>query len=298
KFIVLHPPVPVHKSGGFGGGFAVSPRAWLAIFIIFFVFTFVLTFVTVRDVAGNRDSLTPVGADVFHFPKPVVEALIHYASENISYSAGRMTADEVRYVAGVLGRCAVPCNFLVFGLTYEMHLWNSLNHGGRTIFVDESAYLVSKIDERFPHFEAYDVHFSTKVGDLSDLIEYQRKEVAGECRPVQNLLFSDCKLAINDMPNHVYDVVWDVILVDGPRGYQADSPGRIASIFTAAVLARSKTGAAGTHVLVHEIGRELERVCSDEFLCRENLVEIRDSLAHFVVGKSNAGEISAGFCSN
>ncbi|CAA0807504.1 Protein IRX15-LIKE [Striga hermonthica] len=214
-----------------------------------------------------------------------------------------MSSAELGLVAAVLRRCpSSPCSLLVFGVTHETPLWAALNHGGRTVFVGESAYLVSKLEERNPSLEAYDVHYGTKVSELYDLLEYSRREASGECRPEQNLLFSDCRLAVNDLPNHVYDVAWDVILVDGPRGYCASAPGRMAAIFSAAVLARSKRGGAGageTHVLVHEIEREAERVCSDEFLCRENLVEKVENLGHFVIGKLNSGGGDGGhFCSS
>lgn len=162
--------------------------------------------------------------------------------------------------------------------------------------------MISNYEKNFTDFEGYDVQYTTKVSNSKHLVEYARIHRTDECRPVQNLLFSECKLAINDLPNHLYEIEWDVILIDGPRGYSEKMPGRMAAIFTAAVMARSKgrrgerkVGKTGvTEVFVHDYGREVERVFSEEFLCQENLIEVKDSLAHFVV-KEIHGE-SFQFC--
>ncbi|KAI3994548.1 hypothetical protein MKX01_028292 [Papaver californicum] len=134
---------------------------------------------------------------------------------------------------------------------------------------------------------------------MKQLLISTREQQKNECRPVQNLLFSECKLGINDLPNHIYDVSWDVILVDGPRGYSPTAPGRMSAVFTAGVLARScKRNGAGdmrtTHVFVHDVHREVERVSSDEFLCRENLVESVDALRHFALGRMESNSTQLG----
>ncbi|KAG8095345.1 hypothetical protein GUJ93_ZPchr0012g21367 [Zizania palustris] len=123
-----------------------------------------------------------------------------------------MPGADVRAIAAVLKR-RVPCNLLVFGLSGETPLWRALNHGGRTVFLDENQYYVSYLEGRHPGLEAYDVAYTATVLDAA------RVARAAECRPVQNILFFDCRLAINDLPNSLYDIAWDVILVDGPRGY-------------------------------------------------------------------------------
>lgn len=91
------------------------------------------------------------------------------------------------------------------------------------------------------------------------------------CRPVQNLLFSDCKL---DLPDQLYGVTYDVILMDGPMGYNPSALGRMLTIFTAAVMVRSARGRANattTEVFVHNYERDVEKVYSEKFPCRKNL---------------------------
>lgn len=304
KFIVLHPSIHKHATAG---GPSPHPNHRLWLFTLLSLFSFALTFSLfttlpyTRTTASSTAAAGAGAASTHPLPKPIFDALLHYAGTTAQNSTNpsRMSSAELNTIAAVLRRCSTPCNLLVFGLTHETLLWHALNIHGRTTFVDESAYFISKLEEKHPGIEAYDVQFTTKVSDLHDLIDYSKSELRNECRPVQNLLFSECKLAINDLPNHVYDVAWDVILVDGPRGYFPKAPGRLAGIFTAGVLARSKrTGADKTHVFVHEFDREVERVSSNEFLCSENLVETVDLLGHFVVEKRNYGVNNFQFCRN
>lgn len=294
KSILLHPSVA--KSGAGCWQTPPSHRTWLVIFVLLFLF-FAFTLFTTKDaVAADRTTAHAVAESKSQLPRSVFDALLQYASDNGTVS-GRLSSAELKSVASVLRSCANPCNFLVFGITHETLLWDSLNHNGRTVFIEESSYLVSKLEEKHPGIEVYDVQFTTKVSELRDLMEHFKLKSRSECRPVQNLLFSECRLALNDLPNHIYDVAWDVILIDGPRGYFSEAPGRMAAIFTAGVLARSKkVGSASTHVFVHEIDREAERVCSEKFLCAENLTEKKDLLAHFVVGRMEANGFN--FCSN
>lgn len=306
KFIVLQPSI--HKQG------VASHRVWLLAFISFFTLAFALTLLTAKDgvsgVTGNGGSSSIAAAAVAAdgkspLPEHIFDTLLHYASVNGTAASSRMTGAELSSVAAVIRRCnsnKSPCNMLVFGLSHETLLWNSLNYNGRTVFVGENAYFVSKLEERHPEIEAYDVQFTTKVSEMYELLAYSKEQIKEECKPVQNLLFSDCKLAVNDLPNHIYDVPWDIILIDGPLGFTPTSPGRMSAIYTAAVFARSKRNNNGgdqgqTHVFVHEFNRAVEKIYSQEFLCRQNLVETKDSLAHFVVGKLESNS-KFEFCPN
>ncbi|PON67184.1 IRX15/IRX15L/IGXM [Trema orientale] len=296
KLILLHPYIL--KQGN-------SNRLWLLAFVSFFTVAFLLTLIYTRDsttttaAAAASSAAIPTagfsGGGGSPLPNTVINTLLHYASR--SNDTFKMSFGELKPIADVLRKCSPPCNLLVFGLTHETLLWKALNHNGRTVFIDENRYYAAYYEQLHPEIDAYDVQYTTKASETRELIALARDQIRNECRPVQNLLFSDCRLGLNDLPNHVYDVDWDVILVDGPRGDWADAPGRIQPIFTAGVLARSKKGGnPKTHVFVHDFRKGLERVCGDEFLCRENLVESSDLLGHYVVERMDQNSFQ--FCRN
>ncbi|CAN6909290.1 unnamed protein product [Brassica oleracea] len=294
KLILVHPYIQKQTS---------SNRLWLLAFVSFFTIAFLLTLLYTTDtiissknssvvssVANSAVSNTPTS----QLPTSAINALLHYASR--SNDSFHMSYGEMKSISDVLRRCAPPCNLLVFGLTHETLLWKSLNHNGRTVYIEENRYYAAYFEEIHPEIEVFDVQYTTKAREARELVSAVKQAARNECRPVQNLLFSDCKLGLNDLPNHVYDLDWDVILVDGPRGDGGDVPGRMSSIFTAAVLARSKKSGGNhkTHVFVHDYYREIERLCGDEFLCRENLVESNDMLAHYVLERMDKN--STHFC--
>ncbi|CAH9060528.1 unnamed protein product [Cuscuta epithymum] len=286
KFILLRPLI--QKQGG-----GCSGRVWLlTAFISLFSGALFLTLFYARDyilkpsvpVVSSTVSVTGGNPPI---PKSVARALVYYASQ--SNSTDRMSYADIKWISDILRQCSPPCNFLVFGLTHETLLWQALNSNGRTVFIDENRYYAAYFEEKYPEIEAYDVQYTTRLSEFEALISAVKRQSRNECRPVQNLLFSECKLGLNDLPNNLYEVDWDVILVDGPRGYWPEAPGRMSAIFTAGVLARSKKGGnPKTHVLVHDYNQRVDKMVSDEFLCRENLVKSEEMIGHFVVEKMDS----------
>lgn len=303
KLIFFHPSIHTKQNNNNGVSLS-SHRLWFIFFLSFFTLAFTLTLInSTLPTHHLHSSAAAAFSSAAPLPPSVADALLHYASLANSSAAGaasggHMSSAEVASIAAALRHCSPGCNFLIFGLTHESLLWQALNHNGRSVFLDESEFLVSRFEQSHPGIEAYDVQYTTKVKDFPELLSAAKSQVKDECRPVQNLLFSDCKLGINDFPNHIYEVPWDVILVDGPRGYFPAAPGRMSAIFTAGVLSRSKKGGgvSNTHVFVHDFGREVERIFSDEFLCQENLVETVDSLGHFLLETMEVQRFQ--FCAN
>lgn len=289
KLILLHPYI--QKQGS-------SNRFWALAFVSFLTLASLLTVIYTREskiTASVVSASTITSSSTPPLSKAVAMALVHYASN--SNNTEHMSYTDMKYIADVLQKCSQPCNLLVFGLTHETRLWKALNHNGRTVFIDENRYYAAYIEEKYPEIEAYDVQYTTKLSEMKELIAGVKEQVRNECRPVQNLLFSECKLGLNDLPNQFYEVEWDVILVDGPRGYWPEAPGRMSAIFTASVLARSKKGGnPKTHVFVHDFNQQVDRITSDEFLCKENLVKSKDMLGHFVLERMDANSFQ--FCRN
>ncbi|GLJ27250.1 hypothetical protein SUGI_0534660 [Cryptomeria japonica] len=286
KLVVLQSTIQrLHKHGH---------RLWVLAFISFLTFVsfaaFLVKEINFFQARSFESKVIFNAAKRSDIPMDVIEALVHYAGTN---SSAQMSQEEIGEIAhSVLKKR--PCNLLVFGLGHESFLWRILNYGGRTVFLDESEMWVNGLEEKHPEMEVYEVQYTTKVSESEQLLALAKEQIKTDCRPVQNLLFSDCKLGLIDLPNDLYKVSWDVILIDGPRGYFPGAPGRMSAIFTASVLGRSKKEFKATDIFVHDFNRQVEKVYSNEFLCRENQVSSIGNLAHYSI--QTMGMDSVNFC--
>ncbi|XP_028790676.1 glucuronoxylan 4-O-methyltransferase 3-like [Neltuma alba] len=229
--------------------------------------------------------LTPTCTKI---PPSLANAIIHYATTNIT---PQQTAREISVSARVLQRKS-PCNFLVFGLGYDSLMWTSLNHGGRTVFLEEDKAWIGKVGEKFPSLESYHVVYDTKVRDANELMKIGMEEE--DCRSVTDPRFSKCKLALKGFPSEIYDIDWDVIMVDAPTGYFDGAPGRMTAIYTAGLMARNREEGE-TDVFVHDVDRVVEDKFSRGFLCEGYLREQEGRIRHFTI-PSHRARLGRPFC--
>lgn len=211
-------------------------------------------------------------------PYPLAIALVHYATTNIT---PQQTREEIMVTANILSRRG-PCNFLVYGLGFDSPLWQALNHGGRTVFLEEDPSWIAQMAQAHPNLESYAVNYSTVLSEADDLLAYARNHIE-ICSPDKDLMQSDCKLAIKTLPAQIYGVKWDVIMIDAPRGYFPEAPGRMSAIYSSAVMAKAEKRKRSTDILLHDVDRPVEKTFSTEFFCAKNLIESVGKLWHFQI---------------
>ncbi|XP_057809082.1 glucuronoxylan 4-O-methyltransferase 2 [Salvia miltiorrhiza] len=189
-----------------------------------------------------------------------------------------LTEKETRFILRLLSR-RVPCNLLVFGSADEYSSMASLNSGGLTIFVEDYGEKTSKENS---NARVHKIVYDTKASEAYQLLRDARGNP--DCLPESHMR---CRLALRNLPREVYDTTWDVVVVDGPGGGTAESPGRMGSIYTAGLLARR--GGNSSEVIVHDVDRMIEKWFSWEFLCEDNLVSSKGRFWHFqLLPKTNA----------
>ncbi|CAN8246706.1 unnamed protein product [Cochlearia groenlandica] len=207
-------------------------------------------------------------------PASLSDALVHYVTTEIT---PQQTFKEVSVSKRILDKKS-PCNFLVFGLGHDSLMWASLNHGGRTLFLEEDEAWIETVTKKFPSLESYHVVYDTKRKDSDKLIELEKTE---DCVTVSDPRDSKCALSLKDFPADVYETQWDLIMVDAPTGYHDEAPGRMSAIYTAGLLARNRKDGGETDVFVHDVNRRVEDEFSAAFLCRGYLKEQEGRLRHF-----------------
>lgn len=165
-------------------------------------------------------------------------------------------------------------------------MWSALNHGGRTVFLEEDKSWIEQITKKLPTLESYHVVYNSKVHQADELFKIGMENQ--DCKVVTDPRFSKCdQLAIKGLPSDVYDVEWDLIMVDAPTGYHDGAPGRMSAIYTAGLMARNRESGE-TDVFVHDVDRVVEDKFSKGFLCEGYLTEQEGRLRHFTIPSHRA----------
>ncbi|KAF8054619.1 hypothetical protein N665_1322s0003 [Sinapis alba] len=209
-------------------------------------------------------------------------------------SKSTLTEKELKLLSDTVTNRS-PCNVLVFGFAAQYLTLSSINTRGITVFLEDE-HLKTKAEVIPNNTRIYSLKYhQMEVKNVYKLLRHARANPA--CAPNMNNIHqgsSECKLKLRGLPEEVYNTRWDVIVVDGPRGDDLDTPGRMGSIYTAAVLARKGSRNSTTDVLVHDVQRTVEKWLSWEFLCQENQVSAKGNFWKFrIKGRLNASR----FCS-
>ncbi|KAK7836130.1 putative methyltransferase [Quercus suber] len=230
-----------------------------------------------------------------HSPTPIqLQAILHYATSHV---VPLLTLGEVTVSYDVL-KARAPCNFLVFGLGHDSLMWTSLNPRGKTVFLEEDPKWFQTVLKDSPYLKAHMVKYRTQLSQADDLLSSYRSERL--CSPSDAYLRGNtrCRLALESLPDEVNETEWDLIMIDGPRGYFAEAPGRMGAIFSAAVMARNRKGSGVTHVFLHNVDRKVEKAFAEEFLCRKYLVKAVGRLWHFEIpSAANNASVAGSPCS-
>ncbi|KAJ0988847.1 hypothetical protein J5N97_007203 [Dioscorea zingiberensis] len=235
-------------------------RPWFILLAAAFLIGCALVISTVLrpSVPSLLCSIPSTGADL----RP---AILHYATSSI---VPQQTISEIRLSYDVL-RAISPCNLLVFGLGRDSIMWSSFNPAGTTVFLEEDPKWTQSVLESAPDLTAYTVRYPTHLSDSDRLLRSYKSEPL--CLPPRAYLKGNhrCPLALPDLPSSIYDREWDLIMIDAPRGYFNEAPGRMGAIWSAAVMARARTRAGDTHVFLHDVDRKVEKEFAMEFLCKK-----------------------------
>lgn len=126
-------------------------------------------------------------------------------------------------------------NLLVFSLGRDSSSWELVNRGGRTAFIEDLPEWIDFSRGQSPEREVHHVTYTTER-DAS--MGYRSAE----------------DVPLPALPESITQTAWDVVVVDGPKGYASGQPGRASSIAWA-----SRLVAPAGIVLIDDYDRPLER---------------------------------------
>ena len=175
---------------------------------------------------------------------------------------GLMNLEQYMALAEDLDSLA-PCNFLVFGLGEDSFVWQKINAGGKTVFIEDDKDWADKFKNS--DLEIHMVKYSTNVSNYAKLVDNNKS----------------LELKI---PEEIREISWDIILVDAPLGHGPSDPygvyantpgrpfkgpGRMSSIYEASRLIKP-----GGIVVVDDMGRLVESLYAQKYLGKNNMYRL------------------------
>ncbi|KAL9239365.1 hypothetical protein vseg_013697 [Gypsophila vaccaria] len=204
-----------------------------------------------------------------------------------------ITKKEFRFLSSIISKKA-PCNVLVFGWETQYRHLSKINPAGKTVFLEDAPERIRRL-RRANNTRIYKVKYSTKAKEAYKLLKYAREEPACAANNVDAAEKSTCQLTLLGLPDDVYRIKWDVILVDGPSSDGPEDPGRMTTIYTSGLIARGAENSTA-NVVIHDVDRIIEKWYSREFLCENNLVSSKGRFWNFKIKGGERFE-SSKFCS-
>ena len=158
-------------------------------------------------------------------------------------------------------RTGTNVKMLVFGLGYDSQLWYNLTQTNTYFVENTQSYIDLNKDISSDHI----IYYKYNGICVKDSMDMSDETVKSFTIP----------------PELLHVAPFDVIIIDGPQGYQENHPGRLLPIYWSKRLLSKR----GTFIYVDDSNRSLERHCINRFLSEHQIKHFpqRDGCDKFVI---------------
>lgn len=139
------------------------------------------------------------------------------------------------------------CNLLVFGLGRDSELWHRVNERGYTLFVEHDPRWAKVTAAQIPGINICVHHYLTQCDPKLEI----HQQPAIDTKALEKF----------EMPEQIRQRDWDMILVDGPTGFDSHCPGRMLSIYWTSLISD-----ASCDIFIDDYMRPIEFTYTNKFL--------------------------------
>ena len=147
---------------------------------------------------------------------------------------------DKKVIEDVFANITPNTKMLVFGLGYDSKMWYEGNNKN-TYFIENNDKYIELNKNHIP---------------LNNIIKYNYKTTSGS-----SLKLNNNEIRKFNIPNKILKFApFDIIIIDGPEGFNTKKPGRLIPSYWSKFLSKS-----GTLIYVDDSNRKLENYCIKKF---------------------------------